>query len=475
MTHKPIQLSNLSLSFPHKTCFDDFTADIHYSDRIAIIGRNGSGKSTLLKMLQGLKLQTYGNINIPTALTMGYVPQIIEDYSSLSGAERFQEALTKALCNNPNCLILDEPTNHLDSSNRQALLRMLDNYPGTLIIVTHDVDLLERITDQFWHIDNSKIHIFKGHYSDYVSENKIKRGSIEHELYALNRQKKESHKALMQEQHRAAKSRQKGKKSIRQNKWPTIVSDAKAHRAEKTTGRKKEKINEKKCVLQEKLSELRLPKIITPKFSLNATDLGCNSVVSITEGSVGYSKDKILIDEINIQLIQGGHLAITGNNGSGKTTLIKAIMNHSIIIKSGTWLTPKINDIGYLDQHYSTLDNDKSVFQTLLDCTPDWSDSQIRQHLSDFLFFTNETVFAKVATLSGGEKARLSLALIAAQTPRLLLLDEITNNLDIETRDHVIQVLRAYPGSLIVISHDEHFLKDINISNRHELSKKNSS
>lgn len=469
MTHKPIQLRNLSLSFPHKPCFDDFSADIHYADRIAIIGRNGSGKTSLLKMLRGLDLQTSGNVHIPGDVSIGYVPQIVEDYSSLSGAERFHEALTKALCKYPNCLLLDEPTNHLDTSNRKALLRMLENYPGTLIVISHDIDLLENNMDCFWHIDNGKIHTFKGQYNDYMNNIITQRVSIEHELSVLNRKKKDMHRALMQEQYRAAKSRKKGIKSIRQNKWPTMVSDAKALRAEETTGRKKENINEKKQDLQDRLSELKIPKTLLPKFSLTAADFGSNLVISINEACAGYSDDNLFLRSINLHLMQGEHLAITGNNGTGKSTLVKAILGVPEIMKTGVWLTPQQNDIGYLDQHYSTLDSEKSVIRTLQDSVPEWPDSEIRQHLCDFLFFTNDAVFAKVSTLSGGEKARLSLALIAAKTPRLLILDEITNNLDLETREHVIQILRAYPGSLIVISHDDHFLNSINISDRFKL------
>jgi len=133
-----------------------------------------------------------------------------------------------------------------------------------------------------------------------------------------------------------------------------------------------------------------------------------------------------------------------------------------VILKfgSGFWVVPKSEDIGYLDQHYADLKG-----ETVLDCisnrVPSWSHSDIRKHLNDFLFRKNKEVYAKISTLSGGEKARLSLALIAAKTPRLLILDEVTNNLDIETRDHVLQILKTYPGALIIISHDQDFLDEL--------------
>ncbi len=133
-------------------------------------------------------------------------------------------------------------------------------------------------------------------------------------------------------------------------------------------------------------------------------------------------------------------------------------MDDPKIWRQGQWFIPKPEDIGYLDQHYGTL-----AGETVLDCisnhVPAWSHAEIRKHLNDFLLRKNEEVNAKISTLSGGEKARLSLALIAAKTPRLLILDEVTNNLDLETRNHVLQVLQSYPGAMIVISHDQDFLK----------------
>ncbi len=130
----------------------------------------------------------------------------------------------------------------------------------------------------------------------------------------------------------------------------------------------------------------------------------------------------------------------------------------------------KRKDIGYLDQHYGTLHPDKTVLETIADLVPAWSHAEIRRHLNDFLFRKNEEVNSPVSTLSGGEKARLSLAQIAAKTPKLLILDEITNNLDLETKEHVAQVLKAYPGAMIVISHDADFLEEIVVNSYFKIS-----
>jgi ATPase subunit of ABC transporter with duplicated ATPase domains len=136
-------------------------------------------------------------------------------------------------------------------------------------------------------------------------------------------------------------------------------------------------------------------------------------------------------------------------------------MGKKHINRSGTWNTPSEGQIGYLDQHYDTLDPKFSPWESIVKEAPQWSREQCREHLNNFLFRKNEDINTKISSLSGGEKARLSLALIAATTPTLLIVDEVTNNLDLRTREHVIEILKAYPGALLAISHDEDFLEAI--------------
>jgi ATPase subunit of ABC transporter with duplicated ATPase domains len=272
------------------------------------------------------------------------------------------------------------------------------------------------------------------------------------------------HHKLMQEQQRSSKSKAKGQKSIDQRKWPTVVSNAKAGRAEETSGRKKSAIDKRKSDLAESLSDLRLPEIIVPKFSLSGSDAGRGMIIQISGASVGYFEGQPILSGISLSLGSGQHMAITGDNGSGKSTLIKAILGDESVCKTGEWHVIKREDVGYLDQHYGTLNPDKTVLETIADLVPAWPHTEVRRHLNDFLFRKNEEVNALVRTLSGGEKARLSLAQIAAKTPKLLILDEITNNLDLETKEHVAQVLKYYPGAMIVISHEADFLEEIGVN-----------
>lgn len=463
MIHKPIQLKKLTFSFNHKTCFENFTATITYGSRIAIMGRNGNGKSSLLKLLQGLIEPSGGEISVPSDVVFGYVPQVVEDFDSFSGGQRLNKALTQALSIHPNVLLLDEPTNHLDKNNRKSFMRMIAAYDETLIAVSHDPEFLRKCIDTIWHIDNEKIIVFSGNYDDYMNENKLKRASISQELARIDKQKKETHAELMQELQRASKSNERGKKFTAQNKWAQVAAGTKQRQAEKTTGKRSAAIDTKKSDLQEQLQNLRLPEVITPKFSLTSADIGDCTLISISQATAGYAGQEPLLTNICLSLGSRERIAIQGLNGSGKSTLIKAIMGNLSVIKTGTWHTPKLQDVGYLDQHYGTLSANETVHETISKLAPTLFPDEIRKHLNDFLFRKNEEANARVAHLSGGEKARLCLAQIAMKTPKLLILDEITNNLDLETRQHVIEVLNAYEGAIMVISHDDDFLREIGV------------
>jgi ATPase subunit of ABC transporter with duplicated ATPase domains len=384
--HRPISLKNIRLSYTNKNFFEDFSSSIYPGSRIAIIGRNGSGKSSLLNILRRELSPSGGDITIPDDVCIGYVEQTIHDFSDLSGGQRFNKRLSEALAQFPDLLLLDEPTNHLDKDNRKSLMQMLRKYQGTLIVVSHDTELLRNCIDTLWHIDNNRVHEFTGSYNDYMREIKQKRASIEKELASLKRDKFDAHNALMKEQKRAAKSKAKGQKSIDQRKWPTIVSKSKALRAEQTSGKKKSAIDKKKQQLTDQLSDLRLPEIILPKFSLMPESISSGNLLSISDADLGYTADKIILKNISLALGGKERIAISGKNASGKSTLLKAILGKDEIFKTGDWYLPRVDHIGYLDQHYSNLQPDLSVTRHIQDLRPDWTEIEVRRHLNDFLF-----------------------------------------------------------------------------------------
>ena len=451
--HNTIKIKNFCLSFPNKVCFDDFSTDVAFGDRIAIVGKNGSGKSSLLRMIADQNQD----------LSLAYVPQIIENFDSLSGGERFNKSLSAALGENPSILLLDEPTNHLDADNRKSLMRMLNAYYGTLIVVTHDEELLRNCVDILWHIDNGKITVFRGRYSDYMRERATQYQSISRQAQLLAREKKAMHEKLMKEQQRTAKSKSSGEKKVANKKWMSSTADLKAMKAEKSQGKNLRNLDDKKQKLADQLSEMRLPEIIVPKFHLPFQKNSDETIVSIIDGAIGYSAEHLVASDINLSVMSNEHLAIVGKNGSGKTTLLKAIMNDSTVVRKGDWYVPKASEIGYLDQHYGNLNPEQSALEVIAEANSSWSHAEIRKHLNDFLFHQNEEVNTAMKHLSGGEKARLSLAKIAANVPKLLILDEITNNIDLETKNHIAEILRGYPAAMIIVSHDEMFLREIGV------------
>lgn len=455
--HSPILLKNISVQFQHKSCFKNFSAVIHPGDHIGIIGPNGSGKSTLLNLIQGNIELSSGQVIIPDDVAFGYVPQIIQDFYDKSGGQRFNHALTSVLAQQPNVLCLDEPTNHLDMRNHKNLLRMLAHYPETLIVVSHDVELLRTCVNQVWAIEEGKVTIFNGSYDDYIRERSLVLRQRHATVEQLKKEKRKVREAAQAERQRAA-----SRKRANIYEHDTLIKNRMKETASVTSSKKDKKLTATQQRIDSALAGTSIPETITVDFQLNPAEVANKIMVSIEQGSCGYQGNLVLTD-INLQVAAQEHVVIAGDNGSGKSTLFKALMQLPEVVRDGTWIMPAQQDIGYLDQHYSQLDPGNSVFQTIEQAVSGWHINDIRRHLNNFLFRKNEEVQALVATLSGGEKARLSLALIAAQNPKLILLDEITNNLDLAAREQVIQVLRAYPGAMMIISHDLDFLEQIKI------------
>ncbi|MGV3278282.1 ATP-binding cassette domain-containing protein [Rickettsiales bacterium LUAb2] len=469
MQHSPIILQDIEVVLPHKICFQNFSNKITYGSKIGIIGNNGSGKSTLLNMITAKT--TSKNIIIPSDVQLAYVPQIINQFSNLSGGERVNKYLTQELQKEPNVIVLDEPTNHLDKHNRNGLIKMLNNYLGTLILVSHDQDLLSKCVDQVWYIDNEKINIFRGNYYDYINYIQQHRLSIAKKISKLNQSKQEIHEKLMLQQQKVAKRKQQGEKNINNKKWTKMAADLRISAAENKQGKAIKSVTNEKENLRSELESINIPLTIKPKFHITVPKNVTNQlIVQINNGKVSYADNSsFVLKDINFSLWGNSRVAIVGNNASGKSTLVKAILNDPSVQKEGYWFSPKINDIGYLDQHYNNLNLQISVFENIQSIVREWDYKQIRSHLNDFLFKKNEEVEKITYNLSAGEKARLSLAVIAAKTPKLLILDEITNNLDIQTVEHIIEILINFPLGIIVISHDQNFLDKIKIKDQYIL------
>lgn len=452
-----ITLNNVSLYFNDKTCFEDFSTVIQPNSKILIIGNNGAGKSTLLEIIQGLQSPRSGKVSYKGSVTFGYVPQTVTDYPDLSGGQRFNKALSKALSSQPDVLLLDEPTNHLDAANKKSLIKMLKSFRGTTIIVSHDLDVMQLDFDEIWHIAQGAVTVFKGDYSSYLQLSTQKEQQLIMQRERLHKEKRTLLKAKQKEQERAAASR-----AANRDERDKSLLGAMKERGAQTAGKKSKKFAQIDETIRAGLDTSFVHKKIEASFSLNAQKLSsAKAIVSITDGICGYQKP--IINNISLQIGPTEHIALLGDNGSGKSTLLKALLRNPSVVTSGQWVMPPTSEIGYLDQHYATLQPQETVIQALGRVAPEKNDHEIRLLLHSFLFIKPEQWNKKVAYLSGGEKARLSLAQIAAANYYLLLLDEITNNVDLDTKAHIIEILKEYPGAMIIVSHDQAFLDAIAI------------
>lgn len=454
MSKYHLSIQDFSLSNKNNLLLESQDITIYSGQRIGIIGRNGIGKSSLLKELYNAAINIFKYNAV-------YIPQVLERDDCLSGGERLINHIYSGIIKAPALFFLDEPTNHLDECNRNMLFHELLQFTGTLIFISHDVELLNLCCNEIWHIDNKRINKYQGNYNDYQRESNLIKAQKEISHKLLKKNKQENHISLMYEQKRASSAKRKGIKNITSNKYATIKSLAKADRANQTTSNKKKKLKESKNNIINKIDSLYTPKQILPVFNFSWRK-SYGAIINISSGSISY--DKIILSDIELVINSTDKVWLQGNNGSGKSTLIKALISSTDITKKGDWNIPNQNDIGYIDQFYSNLNNEETVFETIRSLTKTWSDLDIRTHLNNYLFKCNAEVEKKIANLSEGEKARLSFAIIGCQTPKILILDEITNNLDLETKKHVIDVLNAYPGTLIIICHEKQIVKQLEIN-----------
>lgn len=250
-----------------------------------------------------------------------------------------------------------------------------------------------------------------------------------------------------------------------QRKWPKITANSKAIQAGATAGKKSANLSKRKNELSAELNQLWQAEEINYSFNFMAQTFE-QSIVTINQGSCGYVDQPNILQQINFNLYSNTKIALIGANGSGKSTLLKAIMHDPHVVRHGEWIVPQLTQIAYLDQHYSNLPKEQTILEYIANLAPALSHAELRNFLNQFLFRKNEEINKLIQVLSGGEKARLSLAAIALQQPKLLILDEISNNIDLTTREHLIKVLKDYPGAILIISHEPTFLTEIGVEEK---------
>ena len=345
--------------------------------------------------------------------------------NTLSGGQKTRVSLGKLLLTKPDILLLDEPTNHLDLNSITWLETYILNYPGAVLIVSHDRYFLNRIVTKVIEIDNGELMTYSGNYTDYSQKKQQIREARIKEY--LNQQQEIKHQEA-------------------------VIEKLRSFNREKSIKRA-----ESREKMLEKIKPVEKPIETNKDFQLKlepATISG-NDVLTVEHLSKAFPP-QTLFSDISFEIKRGEHVAIIGDNGTGKTTLLK-ILNQVLPADNGTFTLGTNVQIGYYDQEHHVLHMEKTIFEEISDDYPTLTNTQIRNMLAAFLF-TGDDVFKRISDLSGGERGRVSLAKLMLSEANFLILDEPTNHLDITSKEILEKALNNYTGTLLYVSHDRYFI-----------------
>ena len=348
---------------------------------------------------------------------------------TLSGGMKTRVSLAKLLLTKPDLIILDEPTNHLDVSSVKWLENYLYSYPGAVLTVAHDRYFLDRFVTKIIEIENTRVSVFSGNYSDYAVKKTM--------LYQAQLKAWEKDRAYIKHQEK-------------------VIEKLRSYNREKSIKRAESRVK----ALQ-KHEAVEKPMGPDDKIKLTFNTGGVRSgdrVLSVKGLSKSYG-EKVLFKDIDMEVGRGEKIAIIGDNGTGKTTFMK-ILNSLAEADSGE-ITYGSNVLsGYYDQEQQLLDDSKQVFDEISDAYPSMDNTAIRNALALFLF-KGDDVFKPVSALSGGERARLALCKLILSPCNLLMLDEPTNHMDMVSKEMLESALSKYDGTLIFVSHDRYFINKL--------------
>ncbi|RQO31483.1 ABC transporter ATP-binding protein [Taibaiella sp. KBW10] len=525
-------LQQIAYIHPNKeVLFDNINLTINKNQKIALIGNNGAGKSTLLKIMAGTLIPASGVCT--SHARAYYIPQIfgqfneytlaqalqIEDklkalaeilsgvvnetnltilnddwsieercrealscwqldhldlgqkMSGLSGGQKTKVFLAGITIHQPEIILMDEPSNHLDRQSRQILYDFIQNTSGTLVIVSHDRTLLN-LLDSVYELSKRGITVYGGNYDFYAAQKLLESTALDMDIKskekALRKAKETERETLERQQKLDARGRKKQEKAG----VATIMLKTMKNSAEQSTARSKDIHAEKVGNIARELNQLRkeLPDADKMKFGFDPADLHKGKIlIHAQDINFSYGQKPLWNSPLNVLITSGDRIALKGQNGSGKTTLIKILLG-TLEPQKGSIQRATVKAV-YIDQDYSLIEASHSVYEQ----AQAFNHSGLQEHelkirLNRFLF-SKDYWDKPCSVLSGGEKMRLILCCltIANKAPDIIILDEPTNNLDIQNIDILTTAINDYQGTLLVISHDEYFLSQIGVRQAIEL------
>lgn len=459
-----LDISNLKKHYGDRLILDIKDLKVYSGDKIGLVGLNGSGKTTLLNLIVNKSNLDQGFIK--SHMESFYIPQLEEGFHEkvdnkyisqlglkdrtrkfMSGGELTRLKLASFLTTNIGFLLADEPTSNLDFQGVNLLTEKLSTFDGSMIITSHDRDLLDKVCNKIIELQDGKIKLYEGNYSDYKMqkdlENKTK--ILEYQKYI--REKRRLERAMIDTKIKSGKITRPPKRMGN--------SEARLHKMGGQNAKKK--LDNKVKAIASRLDKLQIKENIkeTEKIKVDISGEELFSKIVIEGDNISKSfGDRILFDNSSFQIYNKSKVALIGDNGSGKTTLLKMILENYDGIR-----TSKKANIGYFSQDLNILDENKTIIENLLE-DGKYKEVDVRNILARFLF-KREDVYKKVGVLSGGERVKVSLAKVLISDFNILVLDEPTNYLDIYSIEAVEESLLSYDGTLLFVSHDRRLVDSV--------------
>ncbi|MDF2541574.1 MAG: transporter [Herbinix sp.] len=467
-----LKAKNINVEYTGKDVLSIEELELYDYDRIGLVGANGVGKSTLLKILLGLSIIPGCVINCLGNFT--YIPQLDEatfreeiDYAirgklgleqvevkTMSGGEETRLKIAQALSKQVHGIFADEPTSHLDRKGIDFLIGQLKYFSGALLVISHDRYFLDEVVDKIWELKDGKITEYWGNYSDYIYQKEEERKSQTAKYEQIVAERDRLEMAVQEKRKQAAKLDQKTKGNAKKNN--TENGGRLAH--QKPIGSKQKTLYQAAKSMEhrmEALSEIEAPEVNrTIRFrQSSALELHNPYPIMGSEINKRYD-DKLLFEQASFRIPLGTKVALTGGNGTGKTTLFQMIMNQ----EEGITISPKAK-IGYFAQNGYKYNRNQQVMELMQeDC--DYNVSEIRSVLAS-MGFDQKDIGKNLSVLSGGEIIKLLLAKMLLGKYNILLMDEPSNFLDLQSLEALEMMMKEYKGTIVFITHDKQLLNHV--------------